>query len=579
MKRALAERAKQSGLPIGGVGSLSSSSDDVGRAALGPSLDAVQQPPDQPLLKIPRIDTPRSILSSSTTPTTTMTNPAAASPRSLVVTSSAGSSKRQRDSLTIATGPSGGDVEEDDSNFSAFYLRHQNRALASELSSLKYQLSHLKRERDYRRTQCQKACQSLNSLQATWTQLEAALQLGQQPPPHHLAAAVTAPGGEWAHRNRTNEGEEEDAFTCPPAGPPLSTGLGKSAELIDALLDALAALGNSPPPPSSREGKSRRRRRGHGDEDDEDHDMDDSSSVDSSESHSSESFHESNGSIDNIERQHLDDLLGISDNVTQRADTLQRWIWSLLELVEKQDSSRNAENGDVSFSFPPDSSRILPIHKISSQLAREEAKNKRLKAQLKEVARARDEMQASDKRVRRGLYRLAAGRMPLTEVLKAIESSDEDKEAAVAWMEAGTTGKGRGGLGSPPGHMLPSGPGTTMAPTVSVGSLGSSTSLMPATELSGSMNSEPVMDAQQISQLKRRLAEFEQVAASREEQIQKVRVRLCMIDYSRALNLLMLFPYSSLSVLLPADWFSIFILFLFLATIATTRERRSNEAD
>jgi E3 ubiquitin-protein ligase BRE1 len=550
MKRALAERAKQSGLPIGGgVGSLSSS-DDVGRAALGSGgLEAVQQPPDQPLLKIARIDTPRSILSSSTTTptTTTMMNPAAASPRALVVTSSsAGSSKRQRDSLTIATGPSGGDVEEDDSNFSAFYLRHQNRALASELSSLKYQLSHLKRERDYRRTQCQKACQSLNSLQATWTQIEAALQLGQQPPPHHLAVSGTALGSEWAHRNnRTNDGEEDDAFTCPQAGPPLSTGLGKSVELIDALLDALAALGNSPLPPSSREGKSRRRRRGHGDEEDEDRDMDDSSSVDSSESHSSESYHDSNAPIDNVERQQLDDLLGISDNVTQRADTLQRWIWSLLELLEKQGSSGNSENGAVSFSFPPDPSRIPPINKISSKLAREEAKTKRLKAQLKEVARARDEMQASDKRVRRGLYRLAAGRMPLTEVLKAIESSDEDKEAAVAWMEAGTTGGGQGGVGSPPGQMLSSGPGTTMVQPVSVGS---STSLMPSTELSGSMNPEPVMDAQQIAQLQRRQSESEQVAAAREEQIQKVRYfRLWLIDYFPAL-LLVLFSYSSFCV-------------------------------
>jgi len=52
-----------------------------------------------------------------------------------------------------------------------------------------------------------------------------------------------------------------------------------------------------------------------------------------------------------------------------------------------------------------------------------------------ELSTSRDEMSKSDKRVRRGLYRLAAGRVKLKEVLKEIVVTDEDKEAAARWME------------------------------------------------------------------------------------------------------------------------------------------------
>ena len=69
--------------------------------------------------------------------------------------------------------------EEEDS--SAFYLKHQNKALASELKGLQYQLRLLEKERDLRRQQCQEAGQALQALENTWTQMEVALQLGTPP--------------------------------------------------------------------------------------------------------------------------------------------------------------------------------------------------------------------------------------------------------------------------------------------------------------------------------------------------------------------------------------------------------------
>lgn len=65
---------------------------------------------------------------------------------------------------------------------SSFFLKHQNAALASELKQLTYQFNLLEKERNFRRNQCNEANQALHSLEATWTAMEVALQLGQQPP-------------------------------------------------------------------------------------------------------------------------------------------------------------------------------------------------------------------------------------------------------------------------------------------------------------------------------------------------------------------------------------------------------------
>jgi len=61
--------------------------------------------------------------------------------------------------------------EEEDSN-SAFYLKHQNRALATELKSLQFAVKQLETERDARRQHCFDALQSINELRNTWSFME-----------------------------------------------------------------------------------------------------------------------------------------------------------------------------------------------------------------------------------------------------------------------------------------------------------------------------------------------------------------------------------------------------------------------
>lgn len=435
MKRALAERAKQSGLPNG----------------VGPSAPATEKP----LTSVPPPSSGTSgrqapVSNSSSNamkaplkierhePAAPSSSNAARSPRNS--SASPRPKKRMRESVVKLE-----EEDEEDANASAFYLRHQNHALASELRSMKFNLSRLERERDYRRSQCTQAVQCLNAVEATWSQMEAALQCVQPP---SLVKAASPP-----------------ATSSSSASAPVSTGSGMSVELIGALLDSLAALG------SMSSDKSRRRMNGD--------DGEDSSSV------------EANGGvgdstdIDASEKQHLDDMRRITDNIEKRAATLQNWIWSLLQRVE---SSSNASMEKLS-------------DEAQQQVVALKAKNKSLKSKLKEVSRSRDEMFESEKRVRRGLYRLAAGRVQLKEVLKAIATSDEDKEAAAAWMEA------------PP-------PAPVLSPSVSatVAKPGAAVKSEP-----GATN-DSKKDSKENAEIQKQIADLETVTSARDEQIQQVRI-------------------------------------------------------
>lgn len=165
MKRALAERAKQS-LP---------------------------QPAAAEPNKVPRLDLSTSVTAvPSSSSEVISSNTTAASVPSSAPTSPA---KRQKRISSLAS------QVIDNQDDSAFYLKHQNRALATELLSLQDSTKALEKERDYRRQECWAACQALNSLQATWTQLETAL--ADSPPPHLLSMmdsgspALTGTGMEW----------------------------------------------------------------------------------------------------------------------------------------------------------------------------------------------------------------------------------------------------------------------------------------------------------------------------------------------------------------------------------------------
>lgn len=405
MKRALAERAKQSGLPNG----TGPSEPDPGEAV----TQAVAENGGGS-------NVPLDVKSAPT-----------ASPRPR---------KRVRETLVKLD-----EEDEDDANASAFFLRHQNRALTSELRQMKHQLTRLERERDIRRAQCTRAVQNLNTLQVTWSQMEEILKQGESSP--------------------SSETEKLPEGT---SSAPLSTGSGPSVELIGALFNSLAALGSSSATRIISEDAME-----VDDSDEEELHLSEPLAVGGDDEHSDPSHQEE-----------LSTLMRITDNVSKRANTLQGWILTLLQRIENGDSAENPRLSNV-------------VQRAQQQVARLKAKNKILKSKIEELSRSRDELHESDRRVRRGLYRMASNRVQLKEVLKAIVAADDDKEAAAEWMEPGA------------------GQISVAAPT------GTSAAIV-ATKTEDTDTKKTAVSSEELAELQKKILDLEQIASSRDDQIKKV---------------------------------------------------------
>lgn len=535
MKRALAERAKQSGLPNGVVTAsplpkeplaLTKSADSsvapasnlqpgngnlIPRDPVAPTVD---QRPDAPPLSQPqesqkleqpkelaKVEIPKTGFNQNTTATslssdsalvtadtTSMRTPSSPAPRP---------KKRLRESSSNSSNTKLLEEEDqEDSNASAFFLRHQNRALASELRSVKYQLVRLERERDYRRAQCSQAVESLNSLQCIWTQLESSLCKG----------VSSADGFEV----------ESPMVVSTDSTAPLSTGSGTSVEMIGALLNSLDRL-------RATRRKSRIKNGGDGDQVDGEcstknesklngnteigydiHRMDvdedgiTKGDVPDAPTNSAPGIKEEPIHDDSEEHDETAyDLAEFSDGISQRASALQHWIVSLLQKIQQ---SQSDPNGDDLDSAQPSYAQL------QEEVTQLQARITTLQEHLEELARSRDQMVESDRRVRRGLYRMAAGRVQLKEVLKDVSSADGENEEAAAWMEMAIS------------SALPS-----LTSSLSAGKL----VLENAENDHHASESPPTMSIEEISQLKKQVADLNGVASSRDEQIKKVR---CWLD-------------------------------------------------
>ena len=513
MKRALAERAKQSGLPNGvgttpvalqekslptpttpnnntssipgpassgsGSNSISINNSTVSRLQVPPSSSL---PPPQKISKVDIKPTTTSGGGGSIKVTTQ-------SPRPTSTAASTSSSprpkKRTRESSVKLE-----DEDEDDSNATSFYLRHQNRALASELRSVKYQLVRLERERDYRRTQSMQAVQSLNTLHSMWESVESALEQQRHTVVHPKSMEISS--------NDVN-------IDSPVVAVPLSTGSGKSIEWIDALMNSLTRIGTK----KTSSELSMSKKRGNDEEFNNGVSNDDKMDVESESAKNNDEEEDGNKTVEELEDQkNIDDTSKLSNNMAERVSLLQSWIWSLLQNLEK--SNNPPLNGDSS---PPTSNSngtswsTPSTMELQNQFSKAEADNVTLQDQLKEMARSRDEMVESDRRVRRGLYRLAAGRMNLKEVLKAVanEDEDKDKESAANWME-----------------------GNPRLPQVASSSSISSSLLSPHSKMGGVENvklendGKTIISSHEVEQLKKQVSDLNTLASSRDEQIKKV---------------------------------------------------------
>ena len=543
MKRAVAERAKQSGLPNGvgtttnaiqekslpssivctSHGSLSSailsSSVDTKTNDDDPNITKPPRPvvpkPEAPLLLQPSQTTLVQIKSNSSKPTSkSKTTPAkvARPSHTTSIPSSPRPKKRARESSVKLE-----EEDEDDSNAASFYLRHQNRALASELRSVKYHLMRLEHERDHRRTKCLQAVQSLNNLYIRWGKIEAALQ--------HL------------NNHKTSETESITGIVIPAVDAPLSTGSGKSVEWIGALMNSLSRIGRKRPTECERTGdndsSNRKEKIKNGAR------KNDKVEIEAEKQSSRE---EELAALEDEKRG--DYISDLAETMAERFSLLHSWISTLLKNL---DLSMISSNGQANGQFwsPPSTMEL------QNRVARVEAENITLQELVNELSRSRDEMVESDRRVRRGLYRLAAGRVKLKEVLKAVANADEDKESAVAWMEGSIARKDVNNMG-------------TNIPHSSSPSKGTENITLEKEDV------KPLISSKEIERLKKEIVDLNVIASSRNEQIRKVCSHV-FIEFHLQKNLNVLVD----TLLTLAKFSRSKNIFTFVANV---RERRANQA-
>lgn len=100
-------------------------------------------------------------------------------PQNITSSSSSSTTKSKKRIRPPALSPP--PAEPDDSDQSAFYLKHQNKALASELHQYKFMINILEREREKRRKECREIGKSVRELEGVWRGVERVIvdQLGE----------------------------------------------------------------------------------------------------------------------------------------------------------------------------------------------------------------------------------------------------------------------------------------------------------------------------------------------------------------------------------------------------------------
>jgi len=246
------------------------------------------------------------------------------------------------------------DEEEEDSN-SAFYLKHQNRALATELKSLQFAVQQLEAERDARRRHCREALHAVHELRNTWTSLE-------EETVGDISPSFAATGAEISSK--------ED---------PASTGSGDSVEWTRALQKSLVELGQ-----------------GHSSE---------KSSISSTGA-----------------------LKDATANIAARAKVLQEWLGTLLKSGAGSALPRKNNNGETD-----DAEQRL--HNLQHEMGVVTARCMELEAQVSELAAARKDIAVRERRIRRNVYRMAAGIMTSDHVINTLERGEGDELEAEVQLE------------------------------------------------------------------------------------------------------------------------------------------------
>jgi hypothetical protein len=269
---------------------------------------------------------------------------------------------------------------------------------------------------------------------------------------------------------------------------PACTGSGTDVETIDFLLRSIHSLvsntskleSNAEPPPDPR------------------YHVDDL--------HNFESYSEGTVKVEEDddlldEKHQLKEMEEFATDIATRAALLRDGIFGLLRTTA---AAQGASNGDAASPIPLLKEKIS---KLESEILSTESK-------LEEMANARNEAAASERRVRRGLYRLATGRMTVEEVLKAVEK--EDNGVSFSETLAMIDGMNNKNLAS-----TPNGPTSAVISSLD----GTMSSPAFSTAMGAESKDSHVANAEEIVQLKKSLQDIQVIAETRDTMIKEVSVK------------------------------------------------------
>jgi len=414
MKRALAERAKQQGdgqqrLNISSSGkvdqmhssSVRTSNTSVGESAtlVAVAMDAPSNPPSSPPQKIPRGEkgqfvrrspmpqsqsSPHSTSAQLKTKNNTTRTPPPQYQSNNTSSSSSKTLKRPRNDNSQFSPPESTrdqEVTPSDNDDGDFYLRHQNQALASELYAYKRKISLLERERSHRRCSYSEIGESLKMMGSSWAGVE-----------EGILGCIGALGGAF-ELPRAESSRQPLSIVEPRYA---STGSGSDIETIGKVFSSMNELAQSHPlvaPFTSLEGEN-------------------SGDV------------ANGGQMNGDDSEHhliLNSLAGAAAAFSDRCKNFQSMILQIVDMLIRNSTLPPPASNIINEKLREEVFHSVEIHKEISSLR---TTCTDLKSKIVELERARDESNESERKVRRGLHRIATGRMNISEVLQALEKGD-----------------------------------------------------------------------------------------------------------------------------------------------------------
>jgi hypothetical protein len=281
-------------------------------------------------------------------------------------------------------------MSENHDSSSSFYLKYQNRALATELKSYQYAVAELEQERDLRRSHCLSISTALYQIHSLWNSME-----------QDIVSQRGAPSGDNQTTPIPNtEALDEEISSAPKSDPEIprdqmsSTGTDDSVEWTRLLYNALCALGQSSVAPA-----------------------------------------EGSSTVDDSTSDYVTDLRSLDQtvcNIFARARVLQEWVHSIIKNRMKE-PSRLAGSVDSENCVSAEEST-----RMQQQVSEITARCATLESQIAELVSCRTSLIHRERKLRRNIYRMAADIITPEQVVSAItrdESDDNDDIEASVQIE------------------------------------------------------------------------------------------------------------------------------------------------